>query len=60
MVHRVGNSLLLDDFDIHKHLLRQERNDWDWLRKFFLESVAVNSQRVTLRLLLCMTGTCCK
>ena len=47
MVHRVGNSLLLDDFDIHKHLLRQERNDWDWLRKFFLESVAVNSQRVT-------------
>ena len=46
MVHRVGNSLLLDDFDIHKYLLRQERSDWEWLRKFYMETVAANLQRV--------------
>jgi len=25
MVHRVGRTLLLDDFDIHTHLLRKEQ-----------------------------------
>ena len=25
MVHRIGKSLLLDEFDIHKHLFRQEQ-----------------------------------
>lgn len=25
MVHRVGKTLLLDEFDIHKHLLRKEQ-----------------------------------
>ncbi|KAJ8686309.1 hypothetical protein QAD02_022103 [Eretmocerus hayati] len=39
MVHRVGNSLLLDDFDIHKYLLRQAENDWEWLKEFFYEHV---------------------
>lgn len=39
MVHRVGKSLLLDEFDIHKHLLRQEQNEWAWLKSFYYESV---------------------
>ncbi|XP_046431466.1 erythroid differentiation-related factor 1 isoform X1 [Neodiprion fabricii] len=34
MVHRVENTLLIDDFDIHKYLLRQAESDWEWLKKF--------------------------
>ncbi|XP_071089090.1 erythroid differentiation-related factor 1-like isoform X2 [Haliotis cracherodii] len=40
MVHRISNTLLLDEFDIHKHLLRKEQEEWSWLRHFFYESVA--------------------
>ncbi|XP_063979735.1 erythroid differentiation-related factor 1 [Diachasmimorpha longicaudata] len=39
MVHRIENTLLLDDFDIHKYLLRQAETDWEWLRKFFYENI---------------------
>lgn len=39
MVHRVENTLLLDDFDIYRHLLRTAETDWEWLRKFFYEHV---------------------
>ena len=35
MVHRVGKTLLLDDFDVHKHLLRTEKENWKWLKEFF-------------------------
>lgn len=39
MVHRVENTLLLDDFDIYKHLLRTSETEWKWLKKFFFENV---------------------
>lgn len=39
MVHRVGNTLLLDEFDIHTHLLRAAENEWGWLKKFYLEHI---------------------
>ncbi|KAH1012911.1 erythroid differentiation-related factor 1 [Dendroctonus ponderosae] len=39
MVHRVENTLLLDEFDIYKHLLKTSETDWDWLKKFFFENV---------------------
>jgi hypothetical protein len=39
MVHRVGNTLLLDEFDIHTHLLRAAKNEWSWLKKFYLEHI---------------------
>lgn len=35
MVHRIENTLLLDEFDVHKHLMVQTVDDWEWLRKFF-------------------------
>jgi len=35
VVHRVGRSLLLDDFDIHKYLLRRSASEWEWIREFF-------------------------
>jgi hypothetical protein len=34
-----GNTLLIDEFDIHKYLLRQEDANWKWLRKFLYENV---------------------
>ena len=39
MVHRVGNTLLLEDFDIHKHLLRCQQDDWAWLRNFYYDNI---------------------
>lgn len=39
MVHRVENTLLLDDFDIYQHLLRTAETEWEWLRKFFCENI---------------------
>lgn len=42
VVHRIENTLLLDDFDIHKYLLRQAESDWEWLKKFFYEHVFQN------------------
>ncbi|XP_073997075.1 erythroid differentiation-related factor 1 isoform X2 [Rhodnius prolixus] len=39
MVHRVENTLLIDEFDIHKHLLSRAESDWAWLRKFFFEHI---------------------
>lgn len=39
MVHRIENTLLIDDFDIYKHLLRTAEKEWEWLRKFFYEHV---------------------
>lgn len=39
MVHRVENTLLIDDFDIYKHLLKTAETEWEWLKKFFYENV---------------------
>lgn len=38
-VHRVGNTLLIDDFDLHKYLLWKSEEDWQWLRSFIYENV---------------------
>lgn len=39
MIHRVENTLLIDEFDIHKHLIQQAENNWEWLKKFFFEHI---------------------
>ncbi|KAG6455737.1 hypothetical protein O3G_MSEX009378 [Manduca sexta] len=36
MVHRVENTLLLDDFDVYDYLMKSE---WSWLKDFFYENV---------------------
>ena len=38
-VHRVGNTLLIDEFDLHKYLLRKTDEDWEWLRSFIFENI---------------------
>lgn len=37
MVHRIGSTLLIDDFDIHTFLLQQEDCNWKWLKSFICE-----------------------
>ncbi|KAL3280357.1 hypothetical protein HHI36_017846 [Cryptolaemus montrouzieri] len=40
MVHRIENTLLIDNFDIYKHFSPQNQNsDWIWLEKFITEHV---------------------
>lgn len=42
MVHRVENTLLLDDFDIYKHILRTAETEWEWLKRFFFDNFKNN------------------
>ena len=51
MVHRVGCTLLLDDFDIHKNLLRKQQDDFHWLRQFYYETVLSSVQHQVLRII---------
>ncbi|XP_063231536.1 erythroid differentiation-related factor 1 isoform X2 [Bacillus rossius redtenbacheri] len=39
MVHRVENTLLIDEFDVYRYLLRTSQSEWEWLRKFFFDHV---------------------
>jgi hypothetical protein len=43
-VHRIGNTLLIDDFDLHKYLLWKSEEDWRWLRNFVFESMRLNEK----------------
>lgn len=43
-VHRIGNTLLIDDFDLHKYLLWKSEEDWTWLRNFVYENVRLNEK----------------
>jgi hypothetical protein len=38
-VHRIGNTLLIDQFDIQKYLLWKSEEDWKWLRSFIYEKI---------------------
>lgn len=38
-VHRIGNTLLIDEFDLHKYLLWKSEDDWRWLRQFIYENI---------------------
>ena len=39
VVHRVGKTLLLDDFDVHRYLMRRSASEWEWIRKFFTQTI---------------------
>lgn len=39
MVHRIGSTLLIDEFDVQKYLLQQEDDEWKWLRSFIFETI---------------------
>ncbi|KAI5706751.1 hypothetical protein M8J75_010996 [Diaphorina citri] len=42
VVHRIENTLLLDEFDLHSHLLKQSESDWGWMRKVFVKHFLQN------------------
>ncbi|CAF1645520.1 unnamed protein product, partial [Didymodactylos carnosus] len=42
IVHRAGRTILIDEFDVHSHLLRLEKNEWTWFRDFFLDTILRN------------------
>lgn len=39
MVHRIGNTLLIDDFDLQRFLMQQEDCNWQWLRSFICNQI---------------------
>jgi len=49
MVHRVGRTLLLDDFDVHRYLLRRSATEWEWIRKFFTQTIMQESSGAVVR-----------
>jgi hypothetical protein len=42
MVHRIENSLLIDNFDLTKHLIENEGKQWSWLKKFIDDMIGVS------------------
>ncbi|CAG2167479.1 unnamed protein product [Oppiella nova] len=41
MVHRIGNTLLIDEFDLANHLILNESKQWSWLKRF-VDDMIVN------------------
>lgn len=39
VVHRIGKTLLIDDFDVHQYLLRRSATEWEWLRRYFMQTI---------------------
>ncbi len=42
MVHRIENSLLIDNFDLTKHLIENEGKQWSWLKKFIDDMIGLS------------------
>ncbi|GFS03137.1 erythroid differentiation-related factor 1-like [Elysia marginata] len=40
MVHRLGKTLLLEEFDVFKHIIRKQAEEWSWLRNYFYDVIA--------------------
>ena len=49
VVHRVGKTLLLDDFDVHRYLLRRSASEWEWIRKFFTQTILQETEGAVVR-----------
>lgn len=49
MVHRIENTLLIDDFDLYKFLLQQADDDWKWLRSFIIENLSPKDRSLLLK-----------
>jgi len=56
MVHRLGQTLLLEEFDIHKHCMRKEAEQWKWLKTFFYKVIAKGEENKMKWLVSANTG----
>ncbi|XP_035783260.1 erythroid differentiation-related factor 1-like [Anopheles albimanus] len=52
IVHRIENTLLIDEFDVAKYLLQQEESEWQWLRSFIVENIIKSLSDAERKLLL--------
>lgn len=43
MVHKIDKTLLLDEFDVEKHLIQDRSEKWVWLKKFFYNNIVKSS-----------------
>ncbi|XP_026807422.1 erythroid differentiation-related factor 1-like [Rhopalosiphum maidis] len=43
MVHKIGNTLLFDEFDVEEHLTQDTSEKWAWLKKFFYNNIVKSS-----------------
>ncbi|GFN84148.1 erythroid differentiation-related factor 1-like, partial [Plakobranchus ocellatus] len=44
MVHKLCNTLLLEEFDVYKHLIRKQAEESSWLSSYFYEVIAKEDQ----------------
>ncbi|KAE9522852.1 hypothetical protein AGLY_016749 [Aphis glycines] len=43
MVHRIDQTLLLDEFDVEEHLTQDTSEKWAWFKKFFYKNIVKSS-----------------
>ncbi|XP_059139586.1 erythroid differentiation-related factor 1-like [Physella acuta] len=55
MVHRLRKTLLLEEFDVHKNLLKMHAEDWSWLKKYYYTVVTKDQEKAKF-----LTGTTTK
>lgn len=44
MVHRIGNTLLIDEFDVNKVLMAEAGDKLEWLKTFFISHIIESSE----------------
>jgi hypothetical protein len=49
MVHKVGDTFIIDEFDASKHLVVEtQQKNWSWLKKFFSDHIFKSGQTVRI------------
>ncbi|KAI1282159.1 Erythroid differentiation-related factor 1 [Halotydeus destructor] len=44
IVHRIGKTLLIDDFDISSYFIREESQQWSWLKRYLCQHVLISNR----------------
>uniref|UniRef100_A0A2C9M859 Erythroid differentiation-related factor 1 n=1 Tax=Biomphalaria glabrata TaxID=6526 RepID=A0A2C9M859_BIOGL len=47
MVHRVSKTVLLEEFDVHKNLIKMQAEEWSWLKKYYENVIAKGQEDKT-------------
>ncbi|KAH9489661.1 hypothetical protein Btru_056271 [Bulinus truncatus] len=47
MVHRLRKTLLLEEFDVHKNLIKMQAEEWGWLKKYYENVIAKGQEDKT-------------
>ncbi|XP_055689704.1 erythroid differentiation-related factor 1 [Lutzomyia longipalpis] len=52
MVHRIGNTMLIDEFDLQKYLLCRSPVEWEWLKNFMRDRIINRMSNEEIRYLI--------